>query len=87
LARSVADEAFFVGQQGIVLDEIDTAKFDGRHEDLLLKWVPRTGRAPVGKHMTVAGREDAGQCAVGPSSREAIFGSRHRFETAATNFL
>ena len=32
LARGVADQAFFVGQQGIVLDEIDAAKFDGRHE-------------------------------------------------------
>ena len=37
LARGVADEALFVGEQGIVLDEIDTAKFDGWHHDLLKK--------------------------------------------------
>src|SRR5438270_11894202 len=55
LARGVAYQAFFVRQQGIVLDEIDTAKFYGRHDDLLMKWVPRTGRTPEGKHTTVAG--------------------------------
>ena len=37
LARGVADEALVVGEQGIVLDEIDTAKFDGGHDDLLKK--------------------------------------------------
>ena len=35
LAGGVADQPFIVAEQGIVLDEIDTAKFDGRHDDLL----------------------------------------------------
>ena len=39
LARGVADEALVVGEQGIELDEIDTAKFDGWHDDLLKKQV------------------------------------------------
>ncbi len=33
LAGGVADQAFFFGEQRIELDEIDTAKFDGRHEE------------------------------------------------------
>ena len=32
LPRGVADQFFLVGEQGIVLNEIDTAKFDGRHD-------------------------------------------------------
>jgi hypothetical protein len=32
LPRGVADEPFLVSEQRIILDEIDTAKFDGRHE-------------------------------------------------------
>src|ERR1700728_396977 len=38
LPRGIANEALFVGQQGIVLDEIDAAEFDGRHDDLLMNW-------------------------------------------------
>ena len=33
LARGVADQALFFGEQRIELDEIDTAKFDGRHDE------------------------------------------------------
>ena len=71
LPRGVANEALFVGQQGIVLDEIDAAKFDGRHDDLLMNGgsklkrkqfaAYRTGRTSEGKHMTVAGVRERGQ--------------------------
>ena len=33
LARGVADQALFFGEQGIEFDEIDAAEFDGRHEE------------------------------------------------------
>jgi hypothetical protein len=33
LAGGVADQAFFFREQRIKLDEIDTAKFDGRHNE------------------------------------------------------
>jgi hypothetical protein len=34
LARGIAHQAFFVGEQGIVLNEIDAAKFNGGHESI-----------------------------------------------------
>ena len=34
LARGVAHQALFFGEQRIELDEIDTAKFDGRHDGI-----------------------------------------------------
>jgi hypothetical protein len=34
LACGIADEFLLVGEKGIELNEIDTTKFDGRHENL-----------------------------------------------------
>ena len=39
LAGGVADEALVVGEQGIELDEIHTAEFDGWHEESRLQGV------------------------------------------------
>ena len=73
LASGVANQAFFFGEQRIELDEIHTAKFDGRHDEISTsECLARTTAWPEvchrqnrhtqkGKHLTVAGAGEPGQ--------------------------